>query len=289
MEGKYVARRFFLIFLLILLIGGGCTYVGYQIASSNIGDDGDRDASSQPESDATPVSSSEEASSEPEPESQADEPVAEPVDKSEWNLLLVNKQNMLPDDFMVELEKVVDDFRVDKRIKDPLLRLFAAAKEDGIVLMVCSAYRAPEYQEQLFSNKKTELMAGGMGEQDAIAATATIITYPGTSEHHTGLAVDIVTPSYQNLDDGFEKTPAFEWLDAHAAEYGFILRYPKDKQDITEIIYEPWHYRYVGIDHALAIKEKGQCLEEYLNPVLDDLTEPDESEEEASGQEEETE
>lgn len=87
---------------------------------------------------------------------------------------------------------------------------------------------------------------------------------PGTSEHHTGLALDLITPGYQQLDDGFENTAAFKWLDKHSAEYGFVLRYPKDKEDITKIIYEPWHYRYVGVNAAETIKANGWCLEEYV-------------------------
>ena len=87
---------------------------------------------------------------------------------------------------------------------------------------------------------------------------------PGHSEHNTGLAADIVTPDHQMLDTAFEQTPAFAWLSQHAAEYGFILRYPRDKTAITGIIYEPWHYRYVGVDNAAAILQSGGCLEEYL-------------------------
>ena len=96
----------------------------------------------------------------------------------------------------------------------------------------------------------------------------TINAYPGTSEHELGLAADIVTPSYQSLDSGYDQTDAFKWLVEHCADYGFILRYPKEKQDITKIIYEPWHYRYVGQEDAKIIMESGVTLEEYLG-ILD--------------------
>ena len=101
-------------------------------------------------------------------------------------------------------------------------------------------------------------------KEEAEKITATMIAIPGTSEHHTGLAADIVTPTHQTLDPEFADTAAGKWLQENAAEYGFILRYPEDKQDITKIIYESWHYRYVGVDHAKAITENELCLEEYL-------------------------
>lgn len=219
------------------------------------------DSSSQSEE------SEEEESSESEPESAAEitpEPIYTQPESGEWSLLLVNPTNPLPENFSVQLEQVTDGYQVDARIADSLRRMFNHAKGDGINLMICSAYRAPEYQEGLFQAKKQEYLNAGWGEEEAIAATATIIAKPGTSEHHTGLALDIVTPSYQSLNDGFADTPAFGWLSEHAAEYGFILRYPSDKQDITQIIYEPWHYRYVGVDVAQEIKASGYCLEEYL-------------------------
>ena len=111
--------------------------------------------------------------------------------------------------------------------------------------------------------------------EEAEKITATMIAIPGTSEHHTGLAADIVTPTHQTLDPEFADTDAGKWLQENAAEYGFILRYPEDKQDITEIIYESWHYRYVGVDHAMAIKENGLCLEEYLEILKDGGLEKD--------------
>ena len=107
-------------------------------------------------------------------------------------------------------------------------------------------------------------MADGLSYDEAYAAAATVVAIPGTSEHNLGLAVDICALDYQILDDAQADTPEQQWLMEHCWEYGFILRYPAEKQDITGIIYEPWHYRYVGRDHAQAIRQSGQCLEEFL-------------------------
>ena len=140
--------------------------------------------------------------------------------------------------------------------------------EDGVELMLCSAYRSIEKQQQLFDRSQQAYMAQGMSEEEAYAKTATETAIPGTSEHQTGLAADIVTPTYQMLDAGFADTPAGQWLSEHAAEYGFVLRYPQDKQEVTGIIYESWHYRFVGKTHAKLMKESGLCLEEYLQQEL---------------------
>ena len=224
-------------------------------------------SSSEPE-----VSSEPEASSEPEPEPEPEsdpEPEEEAVSTSDWNLRLAGPNNPLPEGYAPpELATVVDAYKVDSRILDDVLRMFAKAKEEGIDLMVCSAYRSEEYQRELFENNKNQHIQNGKTEEEAIAATSLLLTPPGSSEHQTGLALDIVTPEYQSLDDGFEQTPAFRWLQQNAAEFGFILRYPKDKQNLTNISYEPWHYRYVGTEHAKRINEQKYCLEEYLYVAL---------------------
>ena len=179
-------------------------------------------------------------------------------------LLLVNSEHPLPEDFDIQLATVQGEYRVDARILEPAQKMIADAKADGIDLLVCSAYRPVDSQTRLFNNKVSEYVSAGKTEEEAVVLTSAVIAVPGTSEHHTGLAMDIVTPSYQNLDEGFAETDAFAWLDEHAADYGFILRYPADKQEETGIIYESWHYRYVGPEIAKEIKEKGLCLEEYL-------------------------
>lgn len=187
------------------------------------------------------------------------------VGQGDWNLLLVNQSHLLPDFFDITLKKVQNTYRMDERAAPFMEEMLAAARADGVQLLICSGYRSVEKQKELFAAKVQEYRSAGLSEEKAKEKTATMIAVPGTSEHHTGLAADIVTPSYQNLDSGFEDTAAFRWLDAHAYEYGFILRFPKGRQDITGVIYEPWHYRYVGAKHAAIIKERDITLEEYLS------------------------
>lgn len=188
-------------------------------------------------------------------------------DKDEWYMLLANRDNPVPEGFTFPSAKVYSagqNWTLDARCADDMKAMIAAAKKDGVDLIICSAYRTVERQTNNFNNKVKEYVNKGYSEEEAKEITATIIAVPGTSEHHTGLAADIVTPSYQRLNEGFAETEAFRWLYEHCAEYGFIMRYAKDKQDITKIIYEPWHYRYVGKEAAQIIMNEGICLEEFL-------------------------
>ena len=183
--------------------------------------------------------------------------------EGDWNLILVNSQNLLPADFELKSGKI-GKWLMDERIVDIVEQMFADAKADGVDLMICSSYRTVERQTTLFENQIQKFLNQGYNAEDARTEAAKWVAVPRTSEHHTGLALDIVTPTYQVLDFGFEKTKAFEWLYSHCTDYGFILRYPKDKTDITGIVYEPWHYRYVGVEAAKYIHANGLCLEEYL-------------------------
>lgn len=189
---------------------------------------------------------------------------------NKWAMFLVNKQNPLPDNYdsMIETELVYEgdkDGYVDKRAAKYATDMFAAAKEDGIDLWVISSYRTIGYQQDNFDRSVQQRIDNGMTKEEAIADTKREVAMPGESEHNAGLAMDIMSAEYTSMDDaGFEDTKAFEWLDKHAAEYGFILRYPKDKESVTEIIYEPWHYRFVGVYYANEIKKSGLCLEEYF-------------------------
>lgn len=188
---------------------------------------------------------------------------------NKWAMFLVNSVNPLPSDYdsRIETEVVFEDWRdyeLDSRAADYIKRMIADAKEDGIDLLVVSAYRTIEYQQQNFDRSVQERMDRGMTYDEAYEDTAREVAMPGESEHNAGLALDIMSQEYTSMDDdGFENTEAFAWLDKHAAEYGFILRYPKDKEGKTKIIYEPWHYRFVGVYYANKIKESGLCLEEY--------------------------
>ena len=188
----------------------------------------------------------------------------EDFQSDDWRLLLINPSHPLPENYTVDLMEIQGGYQVDSRIADAFNQMEAAADADGVDLLVCSAYRSHEKQTANFENNVQELMDQGYSESEAREITATSIAVPGTSEHETGLAIDIVTPSYQMLDDGYADTAAAKWLKNNAYKFGFILRYPKDKEDITKIIFEPWHYRYVGADYATQIMQSEICLEEFL-------------------------
>lgn len=226
----------------------------------------------QEEKEEAPVESSSQKEEEQEQSSQEtkQQQLAEEFakEKEEYYLLLANAENPLPQDWSIQTEEVQNGYEMDKRAAPAMREMIQAAKEDGVELMLCSAYRSVEKQQQLFDRSQQAYMAQGMSEEEAYAKTATETAIPGTSEHQTGLAADIVTPTYQMLDAGFADTPAGQWLSEHAAEYGFVLRYPQDKQEVTGIIYESWHYRFVGKTHAKLMKKSGLCLEEYLQQEL---------------------
>lgn len=187
-----------------------------------------------------------------------------PIPDGEWKLLLVNDRNTISEDFEPALEEVQGVYRMDARVASIMRQMIADAKSQGVDLLVCSAYRPYSSQQRNFEASVTRYMQAGYSREQAETQTLRLIAAPGSSEHQTGLAADIVTPAYQSLDNGYADTAAARWLKANAASYGFILRYPADKQDITHIDFEPWHYRYVGEEAAKVIMEKGICLEEYL-------------------------
>ncbi len=246
-----------LIVLCIILPSGGNEADDVQTPNENIGKIIPENTPADPTFSTDPENGS---SSEPEAPSVSakDDPL----------LVLANVDNPLPEDFEVgELEQVQGNYYLDARAASYARQMIDAAKNDGITLQLCSAYRARDLQQTLFDNKYNEYISNGWTSDDAYAKTATIIAIPGTSEHQTGLCMDVVTPSYQVLDAGYADTDAAKWLAENAYEYGFILRYPKDKQDITKIIFEPWHYRFVGIENAKLIKDSGLCLEEYLETL----------------------
>lgn len=189
---------------------------------------------------------------------------SEPAPEPDPYLILVNADNPLPEDLVPNLKTIQGNFKLEEQAADAYLVMKAAAKEDGITLLVASAHRPQATQERLYKNKVQEFINKGYAAADAAVVAATVVARPGTSEHNTGLAVDIVTPEFQRLIEAFAETPAAKWLAANAHNYGFVLRYPKDKQEITGIIFEPWHFRYVGIEHAVRMQEANLCLEEYF-------------------------
>lgn len=199
------------------------------------------------------------------PKGRSEPPMSENKSLSDnWQLTLVNSENPLPKGYSVQLKKINDTHKVDERIADIVLAMIEDAKDEGVDLLICSSYRSVSRQQELLDEEIDKYITAGRTNDEALVEATLGLALPGHSEHNTGLALDIVTPSYQILDRGFEDTEAFSWLDKNAYKYGFILRYPKGKTAITKIKYEPWHYRFVGQEHAAIIKESNVTLEEYL-------------------------
>lgn len=183
---------------------------------------------------------------------------------TDWNLILVNKDNPISEHYTFEKAQIDKKWYVDVRIKEALEQMLLGAKKQGLSPIICSSYRTLEYQTNLFNKKVIEYKRKGYSQTNAEEQAALWVTIPRTSEHEIGLAVDIVGANYQILDKNQENTDIQKWLMEHCYEYGFILRYPTEKKEITKINYEPWHYRYVGKKDAMFMKEKGFCLEEYI-------------------------
>lgn len=185
-------------------------------------------------------------------------------------LLLVNPWTPLPEDFVPgELVPVQNDQAVDARAYPDLQDMLQDMSQAGLSPLICSSYRSQERQQELYDNKVQRVMAEGVSLEAAQAEAARWVARPGTSEHQTGLAVDIVSLSNQMLDETQESTPEFQWLAENAWKYGFILRYPSDKSEKTGIAYEPWHFRFVGKEAAEEMHDLGLCLEEYLESLAD--------------------
>lgn len=191
--------------------------------------------------------------------------------KDDWRLILINKQNSVPDDYepiLGSIKTMKGMMKCDERIIDELLNMLQAAKEEGVSLEICSPYRDYEYQKMLFNRKINRYMGMGMSYMEAYQLAGQAVTVPGASEHQIGLALDIVTNTYVSLDEGFGETDAGKWLAANSYKYGFILRYPLGKEFITGIEYEPWHFRYVGVEAATIIMGEGITLEEFWEEYL---------------------
>lgn len=197
--------------------------------------------------------------------------VTEDYQQDDWRLILINKQHPIPEGYTFTLGNIKTlkgTMQCDERIIEELLAMMQSAKEDGVSLAICSPYRDLKYQEVLFNRKIEAYMKKGMSYMEAYKLSSQAVTVPGASEHQIGLAIDIVCDTYQVLDEGFGETEAGIWLREHCSEYGFILRYPKGKEYITSIEYEPWHFRNVGKDAATVIMQEGLCLEEFWDQYL---------------------
>ena len=191
----------------------------------------------------------------------------------DWRYILVNKQHSIPEGYEenIKFGQIVTGRGVmlfDERVVDDLTAMIEAAGEDGVVLEIQSPYRDFTYQRWLFNRKISIYMSQGLSYIEAYQLSSQAVTIPNASEHQIGLSLDILTDNYFNLNEGFAYTAAGRWLAANSYRYGFILRYPKGKEDITCIEYEPWHFRYVGVEAATVIMKNGITLEEFWEEYL---------------------
>lgn len=175
-----------------------------------------------------------------------------------WNLMLVNSQYRIPDDYSVELIRLSNGEQVDSRIYPDLQEMFDDARGAGYSLFVRAGYRSEEDQEDLMEDKIEAYRQEGYSQREAEHEAEKWVAKPGTSEHELGLAVDI------NAEGQTDGNRLYQWLAEHSWKYGFILRYPAEKEEITGIDYEPWHFRYVGKQAAKEMYEQDLCLEEYV-------------------------
>lgn len=187
------------------------------------------------------------------------------IDNSEipWNLRLVNYQNIVTSEYSITVSKINGTI-IDERIEDDLFDLLEASKEDGIKLGISSGYRTFENQHFLYSNAISKRLRAGMNLDEAAQSASYYVEQPGKSEHNIGLALDFASGTRDDMTEKFKDTKQGIWLSENAYLYGFVLRYPEGYSSITGVGFEPWHYRYVGIDEALYMYENDLCLEEYL-------------------------
>ncbi len=176
------------------------------------------------------------------------------IDLDSWEYILVNRWNMLDETYIPETREI-ENVEISTEIYDALTQFVEDARAQGLSVCISSGYRSYEIQEQLMENDVEEY-----GEEEALKT----LSLPGASEHQTGLATDLTDVYYEYKDESIEDTDTYKWLLAHCQEYGFILRYPKGKENITGIDYEPWHFRYVGKEAAEFIQKNGLTLEEFL-------------------------
>ena len=189
------------------------------------------------------------------------------INLEEVKYLLVNDTHPLQQSFEPDLVETRNGQLVHKEIKNPLEKMISDAMDAGFEIIICSSYRDFEKQAKLVENSIKKYRKEKCTYTEAYWKAKRYLEMVGRSEHHTGLAVDLVGVDYQNLDEGQANTPESKWLNEHAHKYGFILRYPKEKEEITGILFESWHYRYVGEQAATFIKENQLCLEEFLDLV----------------------
>lgn len=203
----------------------------------------------------SPISSETPGSSAPETD------VPSPVQDDDWKLILVNADHPLPEDFTVTLKELRYGHQVDERIYPELQQMFDDARAAGIFPLINESFRTRDRQQEIMDKYIAGYEAEGMSHEDAVNKAHQIVAIPGTSEHELGLALDIIA-EYDS-----DSSATWSWLKENCWRYGFILRYPADKVDITGISFEPWHFRYVGTQAAKDIMEQGLCLEEYIDLI----------------------
>ena len=188
------------------------------------------------------------------------------TDYSAWNskcpseLILVNANNKLPSTYNIELTEY-DNFKINKIIEKPLKKMIEDARiQSGLSLWLSSVYRSVDLQTELFQDEVDSKLSYGYTQQKAEELAAQVVARPGFSEHNTGLAVD-----FNGVRDDFKETEEYKWLCDNSYKYGFVLRYPEEKKNLTGIIFEPWHFRFVGVDVATKMKNNNMCFEEYVS------------------------
>lgn len=189
-------------------------------------------------------------------------------DPNDWKLILVNKQHPIPEGYEFPLGNINSTMLCDERVIAPLKQMIKAASDEGIGLVICSPYRDLERQEGLFARKINYYMDAGLSYMDSYNMASQAVTVPGSSEHQMGLAFDIVCGGHYELDDAFGETPAGKWLADNSYKYGFVVRYLQGKENITSIEYEPWHFRYVGVEAATIMHDENLCLEEFWDNYM---------------------
>lgn len=257
---RYAQRRRFLAGLLLaMLFFTGCTT------------DDDEPSNSQQYSKISAHSEeSQDSSSAIVAESESKVIVTPAASSADWNLVLVNRENQLAEEIVMELYLTESGYQIDSRIQEPYLQLMEAGKAAGMDFTMISGYRSIEQQQTNYDVNYQNYLASGLSEEEARTKTEEYIALPNASEHITGLAVDITSTALANLEGNsglfpdLENYPEGLWLKENAPKFGFVLRYPKEKEAITGINFEPWHFRYVGIENAMYMTEKNLTLEEYI-------------------------
>lgn len=257
---RYAKRlRFLAGLLLAMLFFTGCTT------------DDDEPSNSQQDSTTSNHSEESQASSEAAVDEAESKAIVTPAASStDWNLVLVNRENQLASEIATEFYMTESGYQIDSRIKDPYLALLEAGKAAEMDFTMISGYRSIEQQQANYDVNYQNYLASGLSEEEARAKTEEFIALPNASEHTTGLAVDITSTALANQEGGsgllqdLENYPEGLWMKENAPKFGFVLRFPKEKEAITGINFEPWHFRYVGVENAIYMTENNLTLEEYV-------------------------